>query len=538
MKSIKNTIIILLLTFGLLTPIAQAKSPSLLLQEGLYAEETEGDLEKAIALYEQVLEQYKDVERLAARATYQLGICHLKKSEKEKAAEYFQEVIDYYPEQKGIGQRAQKQLEKVRPLDDIISRSYVIHYKALDQSKIALELLNRNHPKGVRTHHANRYKKNGITINSICTDNEIGKDKIVAAINDSNELEVVKVDSPNAGRKIFLPECDTTTFDLLDLPSGELINSEPGGNIIDLKDPDGMGHLYFDNANGHPYIVGIRGTRLQLHRAGKLVTTRPERVSRGIAAYYAIPSLPCQYQVTTGTGEKYELKVLSADKTGAKIEYYKITDPKEWVQGLVEDFFKHNYRDITSRKTIEWGNPVTDATGNVSISYKYEMTIWDKDKYLANEIFTFDKNGKYLSARKVEGFPKPLGKIVFLPDADTPEVNAVLDLASGELLPTGTGQQQLTIFRELGKGDLAYDRMLICLRGAKAQRIGTGPYGEYFGRLKVMDQIEDATVYQLDLGHIPGRYLVTTGDGEDYEINILSADKTGIRLGYKRGNPG
>ena len=76
MESLKSTIIILLLVSGLLTPSVQAKSPSLLLQEGLYAEETEGDLEKAIGLYEQVLEQYKDVERLAA-----LYIC--KKSEKE-----------------------------------------------------------------------------------------------------------------------------------------------------------------------------------------------------------------------------------------------------------------------------------------------------------------------------------------------------------------------------------------------------------------------------------------------------------------------
>ena len=91
MESFKNTIIILLLAVGLLVPIAQAKSPSLLLQEGLYAEETEGNLEKAISLYEKVLEQYKDVERLAARATYQLGMCYLKKGDKEKAAEYFDE---------------------------------------------------------------------------------------------------------------------------------------------------------------------------------------------------------------------------------------------------------------------------------------------------------------------------------------------------------------------------------------------------------------------------------------------------------------
>ena len=73
-----------LLVLLLAASAIQAKSPSLLLQEGLYAEETEGDLEKAIGLYEQLLEQSKDVERLAARATYQLGMCYLKKDDKEK----------------------------------------------------------------------------------------------------------------------------------------------------------------------------------------------------------------------------------------------------------------------------------------------------------------------------------------------------------------------------------------------------------------------------------------------------------------------
>jgi len=74
---------------------------------------------------------------------------------------------------------------------------------------------------------------------------------------------------------------------------------------------------------------------------------------------------------------------------------------KEWVQNLVEDFFKHNYRDITARKTIEWGEPVRDANGNVSIRYKYEATIWDKDKIIENKVFTFDKDGKFISVKKI-----------------------------------------------------------------------------------------------------------------------------------------
>jgi len=125
MENCKRTIIILLLVFGLPAGVVHAKSATILLQEGIYAEESEGDLEKAISLYQQVLEKYKDVERLGSRATYQLGMCHLKKGENEKAAEYFQEVVNYYPEQKTVVKRAQKELDKIVPAQEVFARSSV-----------------------------------------------------------------------------------------------------------------------------------------------------------------------------------------------------------------------------------------------------------------------------------------------------------------------------------------------------------------------------------------------------------------------------
>ena len=75
---------------------------------------------------------------------------------------------------------------------------------------------------------------------------------------------------------------------------------------------------------------------------------------------------------------------------------------KQRLQNLVEDFFKNNYRDITARKTIEWGEPIVDANGNMSIRYKYEATIWDKDKIITNQLFVFDKDGKVISFNKIE----------------------------------------------------------------------------------------------------------------------------------------
>lgn len=193
MESLKNTIIVLLLAVCLLGPSAVAKSPRIMLQEGLYAEETEGDLEKAIGLYEQVLKQYQKVEHIAAKAAYQLGMCYLKNGDKTKAAEYFQQIVTEYPKQKTTVSKATKQLKKMSSAEDMVVSGYEIHYRAVDKSADAFKLFNKVCPKAVATHHAKRYRKSGVTIDSICTNDEVGKDKIVAAINNSDELKFIKV---------------------------------------------------------------------------------------------------------------------------------------------------------------------------------------------------------------------------------------------------------------------------------------------------------------------------------------------------------
>lgn len=68
----------------------------------------------------------------------------------------------------------------------------------------------------------------------------------------------------------------------------------------------------------------------------------------------------------------------------------------------VEKFFSENYRDITARKTIEWGDPETTPAGNLSIRYKYLATIWNKDKQVIEQRFTFTPEGKYVSAETIE----------------------------------------------------------------------------------------------------------------------------------------
>jgi hypothetical protein len=86
-----------------------------LFQDAMYQEQTAGDLDKAIELYQKVVTDSGEIEKLAAKATFQLGMCYLKKDDKTKAAEYFKKVVSIYPAQKELVAQAQKQLEQIAP---------------------------------------------------------------------------------------------------------------------------------------------------------------------------------------------------------------------------------------------------------------------------------------------------------------------------------------------------------------------------------------------------------------------------------------
>ena len=78
---------------------------------------------------------------------------------------------------------------------------------------------------------------------------------------------------------------------------------------------------------------------------------------------------------------------------------------KEGMMQHIEDFFQHNFRDVTSRETIEWGEVAKNANGNFSIRYKYVAKIWDKETKIINQVFTFDPKGDFVSVRNSQGSP-------------------------------------------------------------------------------------------------------------------------------------
>jgi len=83
-----------------------------------------------------------------------------------------------------------------------------------------------------------------------------------------------------------------------------------------------------------------------------------------------------------------------------------ISVEKADLMGRVEWAMMHGGRDITARKSIEWGEVVKDENGNRQIRYKFDATIWEKDVYTMNKVFTFDAKGNILSMEDVAGYPK------------------------------------------------------------------------------------------------------------------------------------
>ena len=98
MERFRNITIIFLLAVVLPASGAKAKSASVLLQEGLYAEETEGNLNAAIKVYERVLKDFPKSRAQAAEALLRIGLCY-EKLGKQEAQKAYQRLIKEFADQ-------------------------------------------------------------------------------------------------------------------------------------------------------------------------------------------------------------------------------------------------------------------------------------------------------------------------------------------------------------------------------------------------------------------------------------------------------
>ena len=99
------------LLLGLFASAVHAKSAAELLREGLYAEEVEGNLDSAIGIYQQIILDTTAPKNLVAQALYRQGMCFMKKKDEAKAREVFQKLVNDYPDQTEIVEKAKPVLE-------------------------------------------------------------------------------------------------------------------------------------------------------------------------------------------------------------------------------------------------------------------------------------------------------------------------------------------------------------------------------------------------------------------------------------------
>ncbi len=117
MKRLKNTTIVFLLAVGILGSVAFAKSSSTLLQEGLYAEEVDGDLDAAIKIYEKIIADGSAQRSHIAQAMYRQGMCYLKKQNETQAKKVFARLVENYSDQTKIVSKAKPLLEELGNAD-------------------------------------------------------------------------------------------------------------------------------------------------------------------------------------------------------------------------------------------------------------------------------------------------------------------------------------------------------------------------------------------------------------------------------------
>ncbi len=88
----------------------EAAGASDLLERAIYSEETKGDIDEALKLYQQVVAEGKQGQAMAGQAQYRLGVCYYKKKDYERAMAAFEKIVKDFPDQKELVALAQDYL--------------------------------------------------------------------------------------------------------------------------------------------------------------------------------------------------------------------------------------------------------------------------------------------------------------------------------------------------------------------------------------------------------------------------------------------
>ncbi|MHC5073257.1 MAG: tetratricopeptide repeat protein, partial [Planctomycetota bacterium] len=113
MEKIRNNLLAVLAVILVMGSLASAKSASVMLQEGLYAEEMKGDLDAAMKIYEQIIVDSNAERSSIAEAMFRLGMCHIKMRDEQQARLVFEKLVTQYPDQAAVVEKAQPILDEI-----------------------------------------------------------------------------------------------------------------------------------------------------------------------------------------------------------------------------------------------------------------------------------------------------------------------------------------------------------------------------------------------------------------------------------------
>lgn len=253
-------------------------------------------------------------------------------------------------------------------------------------------------------------------------------------------------------------------------------------------------HVYEANINGGMEMSSLGEVIFArpIEQDGKTVMTVSHRINTNIHQIRLIAIDKSGNSITSGyesTGnEAYSQLTATFNLPIADIKAFLIqTRPYEWL----------TFKNVSLRPGVKTGVEVVTEKPEVrSQAADFSSTTWNKTV-----------KGK-----------------VYLPDLESKGVNTVLDLASGQMLSADEMERDGQYFQRLGKGDIVYEyanntSALLCLRGAKMQLPGpSGPEP-----LEPDVRRRDFDVYFIR--QTPCGYLLTTAEGNLYQIDILSIRK-------------
>ena len=110
MKQI-TLIIMCLLTTWMVNGQNQAEQQ---LAMAIHEEEVNGDLQKALTLYDEIVKSFPDDRTIVAEALYRIGLSNEKLGNKQ-ASKYYQNVINNYSDQTKLAQMAKRRLSVILP---------------------------------------------------------------------------------------------------------------------------------------------------------------------------------------------------------------------------------------------------------------------------------------------------------------------------------------------------------------------------------------------------------------------------------------